>query len=225
METDGTDLESMESGVGFVRRASPHRGGRPPGTSTADRRRQIAALLAARGAMSGTEVAEVMGVSESTASRDLAAIKEQWRLEMIEDVDVMVARDLAELGLVKSEAWWTYQQSLEVGDETVTEQEVLIGKDGDSRVLRTTVVQNPKANLSALKLVQSCIEKKREILGLDKAAASASSGKMISFTVRIGDRVLVSESSTVDPKDDILDAEVVELDSTGKALPSGDEAE
>lgn len=166
-----------------------------------------------------------MGVSESTASRDLAAIKEQWRLEMIEDVDVMVARDLAELGLVKSEAWWTYQQSLEVGDETVTEQEVLIGKDGDSRVLRTTVVQNPKANLSALKLVQSCIEKKREILGLDKAAASASSGKMISFTVRIGDRVLVSESSTVDPKDDILDAEVVELDSTGKALPSGDEAE
>ena len=45
----------------------------------------------------------------------------------------------------------------------------------------------------------------------------------MSFTVRIGDRILVSEASTIDPEEDILDAEVVELDSAGKALPSGTE--
>jgi hypothetical protein len=168
--------------------------------------------------MTGREVAEVLEISESTASRDIAAVKALWRAEMIQDIDVMVARDLAELGMVKNEAWAAYQQSIEVGEEVVTVAET---KDGTFETVTTT---NPKANLHALKLVQSCIEKKRKILGLDKETSGGASGKMISFTVKIGDRVLVSEASTAEPRDDILDAEVVELDSTGKALPSGDEA-
>ena len=218
METDATDLETMDSGGEFGHEVATHRGGRPPGhtaATTTDRRRKVARFLAARGGMTGKEVAEEFGIAESTASRDIAAVKKLWREAMIEDVDVMIARDLAELGLVKNEAWWIYQQSVEVGEEVVTVAET---KDGTFETVTTT---NPKANLHALKMVQSCIEKKRKILGLDREGASGGSGKMISFTVKIGDRVLVSEASTVEPEDDILDAEVVELDSTGKALPSG----
>jgi hypothetical protein len=118
--------------------------------------------------------------------------------------------------LVKAEAWGVYAQSLEVGERVVT---VADTKDG---TFETVTETNPKANLHALKLVQSCIEKRRKILGLDKETAGGGAGKMIVFTVKIGDRVLVSEASTVEPED-ILDAEVVELDSTGKALPSGTE--
>jgi predicted transcriptional regulator len=221
MAGEGTDVEPMESGIGFGQELTTHRGGRPPGhtaATTTERRRQVAALLATRGGMTGREVAEVLEISESTASRDIAAVKALWRAEMIQDIDVMVARDLAELGMVKNEAWAAYQQSIEVGEEVVTVAET---KDGTFETVTTT---NPKANLHALKLVQSCIEKKRKILGLDKETSGGASGKMISFTVKIGDRVLVSEASTAEPRDDILDAEVVELDSTGKALPSGDEA-
>jgi hypothetical protein len=165
------------------------------------------------------EIAGELGIHEGTARRDLAALKEEWRREMIEDVDVVVARDLAEIGMVKQEAWFLFQQSLEVGEETVTEAEVL-AKDGGVQMLRTVVKGNPKGSLAALKTVVSCIEKRRKILGLDAEVKGLGAGKKISFTVKIGDRVLVSEASTEDP-DDILDAEVVELDSTGKVLPSG----
>ena len=218
MTESGTDLESMDSGIGFAR-PGMHKGGRPPGhpsAKTTDRRRQVARLLAMQGGMTGKEVAETIGISESTASRDIAAVKKLWREEMIEHVDVMVARDLAELGMVKQEAWWCYQQSIENGEETVTETVLADGKE-----IVTTVKTNPKADLHALKLVQSCIEKKRKILGLDKEGAGAGGAKLVSFTVRIGDRVLVSEASTVDPEDDIVEAEMVELDSAGMALPSG----
>jgi hypothetical protein len=57
---------------------------------------------------------------------------------------------------------------------------------------------------------------------LDKETGGGGSGKLVVFTVKIGDRVIVSEASTAEPED-ILDAEVVELDSTGRALPSGTE--
>lgn len=195
------------------------RGGRPPGSTNAEtleRRRRVARLLATRGAMSATEISEVLGIHLSTATRDLAAIKAEWRAEMLLDTDAVLARDLAELGMVKQEAWRAYAMSLEKGDETVTVQEFEDGKE-----IRTTVTQNPKPDLGALKMVAGCIERKRKILGLDKEDA-ARGPKQIVFTVRIGDRVLVSESST-GGLDDIEDAEVVELDSTGKALalPSG----
>jgi len=218
MESDGTDVGTMEPEVGFM---AAHRGGRPKGhtaATTTDRRRRVAQLLASRGGMTGREVAEELGISESTASRDIAAVKKIWRDEMLEDVDLMVARDLAELGIVKAEAWRCYVESCEVGDTVVTVAET---KDG---TFTTETVSNPKASLHALKLVQSCIEKKRKILGLDKEERS-SGPKHVSFTVRIGDRILVSEASTVEPGDDILDAEVVQLDSQGKALPSGSEDE
>jgi hypothetical protein len=166
--------------------------------------------------MSGREVAEALEISESTASRDIAAVKKLWREEMIEHVDVMVARDLAELGMVKQEAWYAYEQSVTRGEHTETETVF-----SDGKTITTTVTSNPKADLHALKLVQSCIDRKRKILGLDKEGAGGGGAKLVSFTVRIGDRVLVSEASTVEPEGDILDAEVVELDSAGKALPSG----
>ena len=222
MQSDGTDVEPMESGIGFERVAMTGTGGSPPGhtqATTVDRRRKVANLLATQGGMTGREVAQTLKISESTASRDIAAVKKLWREEMVENVDAMVARDLAELGIVKQEAWRVYAASLEVGDEVVTVAETKDGK------FRTETVSNPKANLHALRMVQSCIEKKRKILGLDKETPGANTGKMISFTVRIGDRVLHSGASTMDPEEDIVDAEVVELDSTGKALPSGDGAE
>jgi len=196
-----------------------YQGGRPTGTTnaeTVDRRRRVARLLATRGAMSATEISRLIGTSLSTATRDLAAIKEEWRLEMIASTDAVIARDLAELGMVKQEAWRVYAMSLDHKPKVVTEQESATG------VMVTTTTMDPKPDLNALKLVESCIEKKRKILGLDKEEPRGSGPKSISFTVRIGERVLISRGSDVE-EDDIVDAEMVELDSQGKALPSGDQ--
>lgn len=183
---------------------------------TEERRRAVARYLAIHGAVTAKEMCEALGISHSTASRDIAAVKAVWRAEMIADMDAVIARDLAELGMVKAEAWSRYVESCEVGEIVTT---VETTKDGTFTKTSTT---NPKASLHALKLVTLCIEKRRRILGLDKETGGANAGKQISFTVKIGERVLVSEASTM-PPEDILDAEVVELDSTGKALPSGTE--
>jgi DNA-binding transcriptional ArsR family regulator len=181
---------------------------------TEERRRRVARYLAIHGAITAKEMSEALGITQSTASRDIAAVKKAWRAEMIQDMDAVIARDLAELGMVKAEAWRTYVESCEEGEVVTTVAET---KDG---VFETVTSTNPKASLHALKLVMGCIDKRRRILGLDKEAGGGGAGKMISFTVKIGDRVIVSEASTM-PPEDILDAEVVELDSTGKALPSG----
>ena len=215
-------VETMDEAAAQVGFESPAprpvgHGGAPAGMTkikTEERRRQVARYLAVHGAVTGKEVCEALGISHSTASRDIAAVKARWRAEMISDMDAVIARDLAELGMVKAEAWQTYVESCESGEVVTTVAET---KDG---VFETVTTTNPKASLHALKLVMGCIDKRRKILGLDKEVGGASAGKMISFTVKIGDRVIVSEASTMEPED-ILDAEVVELDSTGKALPSG----
>ncbi len=183
---------------------------------TEERRRAVARYLAVHGAVTGREISEALGITQSTASRDIAAVKKVWRAEMIQDMDAVIARDLAELGMVKAEAWSRYVESCEVGEIVTTVEET---KDG---IFTKTSTTNPKASLHALKLVTLCIEKRRRILGLDKESRGPGGGKRFSFTVKIGDRVIVSEASTM-PPEDILDAEVVELDSTGKALPSGTE--
>jgi len=187
-----------------------------------ERRRDVARLLTTR-AMTSYEVAVELGISQGMAARDMVAVREAWRRETITDMDVVMARDLAELGMVKAEAWWCYEESIQVGDEIVTEAEVLT-RGEEVQMLTTKVSRNPKASLDALRLVTSCIDKRRKILGLDHEEMRRGGGKRISFTVKIGDRVLVSEASTADPGD-ILDAEVVELDSSGKALPSETESE
>jgi arginine repressor len=209
----------MESAPEQGDEVTTHQGGRPPGSTNAetlDRRRRVARLLATRGAMSATEISELLGIHISTATRDLAAIKAEWREEMLASTDAVMARDLAELGMVKQEAWRVYAKSLDHKPQIVTETE----RPGGVEVVTTTM--DPKPDLNALKLVQTCIEKKRKVLGLDKDDGSDRGPKSISFTVRIGERVLVSESS-VGNHEDILDAEMVELDSQGKALPSGDQ--
>lgn len=214
-------MEEASAQAGFERpapRPVGHEGAQAGLTriKTEERRRSVARYLAVNGAATAKEMADALGISKSTASRDIAAVKRVWRSEMIADMDAVIARDLAELGMVKAEAWRTYVESCEVGDEVTVVEET---KDG---VFTKVSTSNPKASLHALKLVTLCIEKRRRILGLDKEVGGANTGKMISFTVKIGDRVLVSEASTM-PPDDILDAEVVELDSSGKALPSGTE--
>jgi hypothetical protein len=199
--------------------ATRHRGGAPKGftkAKTDERRCGVARLLALNGAMTGREVAMAMAITESTANRDIRRIKAAWRAAMIEDMDAVIARDLAELGMVKSEAWGVYVESCEVGEVVRT---IADTKDGKFETVTET---NPKPSLHALKLVMGCIEKRRRILGLDKETGGGGSGKLVVFTVKIGDRVIVSEASTAEPED-ILDAEVVELDSTGRALPSGTE--
>lgn len=57
------------------------------------RRRKVASALLA-GADSFTSIAEQLGVSIATISRDVKAIEEQWRAEAMQDISAAKGRDL-----------------------------------------------------------------------------------------------------------------------------------
>lgn len=58
-----------------------------------NRRRQVAELYLT-GAITETEIAAQLQVSQATVSRDLAAIREEWRTEYRESIEESVQRDL-----------------------------------------------------------------------------------------------------------------------------------
>jgi predicted transcriptional regulator len=68
---------------------------RKPDPVVAKRRRMVAELALRR--ISQAAIAEAMGISQPTVSRDLAAIEAEWRREMVEDVESKKAREIAEL--------------------------------------------------------------------------------------------------------------------------------
>lgn len=68
----------------------------------AERRRVVASLLAKR--MPQFEIAKTVGVSTATISRDITAIKAAWLEEAKQDVEVVIARELAELEDMEDDA-------------------------------------------------------------------------------------------------------------------------
>ena len=72
-------------------------GGRRARTDTtiADRRRLVAGLYARR--KTEETIAYELNVAQSTVSRDIAALKQQWRKAAAEDIADVIAQELAEL--------------------------------------------------------------------------------------------------------------------------------
>lgn len=61
----------------------------------AERRRTVASLLAKRATQA--EIAQALGVSERTISRDVEAIRAAWLEDTKKDAEIFISRELAEL--------------------------------------------------------------------------------------------------------------------------------
>lgn len=66
------------------------------------RRAEVARLLARK--LDQFEIADIMKVSESTISRDIKALREQWLTSAKSTVEAMRAEELAELRLMERDA-------------------------------------------------------------------------------------------------------------------------
>lgn len=181
------------------------------------RRVQLARVLVKTTRPNQMELARKYGVSEATIRADLKKIRRAWRDEMVKSTDQIIAQDLAELSMVKQEAWFVYERSITCGDVVTTETDS--DKGGNSVTVTTS---DPKPNLRALDMVVDCIKMKRRILGIEKAGEKKAP-RAFAFTVKIGEKVILAESSTAEPSD-VLEADFVEVDSSGRQLPSGSES-
>jgi len=99
-----------------------------------DRRRTADMYL--RG-MLEVDIGEELGTSQSTVSRDLAALEAQWRAESIADIGQMKAIELARIGHIEATYWEAWLASV---------------ADPDPRYLSG---------------VAGCIDRRIKLLGLD----------------------------------------------------------
>lgn len=112
---------------------------------TQERRKEVAKLYL-RG-VSQTEIAERLGVVQSTISKDVSALLEQWKATQERTIDDAVTRQLEELKQIISTAWQCLFQSesddakakwLDVIMKAQDRESKLLGLDAPKRTDVTT---------------------------------------------------------------------------------------
>ena len=68
------------------------------------------------------EVAEELGMTRQMVGYDLEAVKEKWRAQRINDIDLLTGRELAKIALREREAWEAWEKSKQERVITSTKQ-------------------------------------------------------------------------------------------------------
>lgn len=149
---------------------------RSPAQVTRDRRR--IADLYLRGWLQA-DIAAELKIDQSTVSRDLSALQEEWRQSTLVDLNEAKSKELAKVDQLEREYWEAWERSKENAEVEVTEQ---IGtrrklKQGEKdtgepaivpeRLKKYKRVEGQSGNPSFLAGIQWCINKRCEILGLN----------------------------------------------------------
>ena len=108
------------------------------------------------------EIATAFGISQTTVSRDLDAIRESWKQSAIRDYGLAVAKELAKVDRIERRAWDAWEKSLRPRVTVSNEKNAL----GDKR---RKVVEGQSGNPSHLQIVLQCVERRCQLLGLYEA--------------------------------------------------------
>src|SRR5574341_1962026 len=139
--------------------ARPKKSGPHRSKSGAARDKRKIASLYLRG-FTQIEIAKYIKVNQSTVSRDIKKLIDEWRTERIYDINEAKARELAkidELELVYWEAWRRSQEDA----VTHTEGSTATGE------IDTTQTKGQAGDPRFLDGVLKCIQKRCEILGVE----------------------------------------------------------
>jgi hypothetical protein len=134
------------------------------------------------------EIAALEGVHASTISRDLAAIREEWKETRHGLLDARVAVELAKIDNLEAVAWEAWHRSCEdtqthksrrVKGKTAIEVVEVIDEKGKTKERRSVqlpdidtaemVRKRQSGNPAFLERVSWCINRRCELLGLDPA--------------------------------------------------------
>lgn len=158
----------------------------------AGRRRKVANLYL-RGAWQ-PEIARLVGVSQSTISRDLAIVRKRWLEDAKADYDAKVAEQLAKIDAVELEAWAEWQKS-KGRERTRKAVKKYGGKSGRAeKVEETTTVETLLPEARYLEIIHKCIERRCKLLGLDAPERKQITGAE-------GGPLVIQYTGNVDPED------------------------
>lgn len=142
-------------------------------TVMADRRRRVAALYL-RGD-SQYEIARAVGVNQGTISRDLEAVRAEWLAAAVRDFDARRAEELARLDALETEAWAAWERSRAPAETTTAEKAETA--DG-TRSKASKRVEGRDGDPRFLQVVERCIARRCELLGLDEPQKHQLAGQI-----------------------------------------------
>ena len=146
------------------------------------RRTHIAELIA-EGVINQTRIAKTLGarwgikVSRRTVQKDMVQIREEWRKIRVQDADVYLGRELSKIDRVEQEAWKAWHDSRK-RHETDKQKDVKHSMQGDG-VETEKITKDSTGDPRYLDIVQSCIDKRCKLLGLQIPEGSNSVNVMI----------------------------------------------
>jgi hypothetical protein len=153
--------------------------------ATLERRKRVADLYLT--GKSQWHIAHELGINQGTVSRDLEALRIQWRASNQIKIDAIQERELAKLDLIEAEAWVAWEASKQNKERTTKERSS--GEScANSKVVVVTESRLPDPEY--LKTVQWCINKRCEIIGLD-AATKINHGGEISDPMNEADKAVL----------------------------------
>ena len=144
----------------------------------AARQRRVAELYLQKKTQS--EIAGLLGVDQSTVSRDIHAIEEGWAKDARTDLNAAKVRELARIDALEREYWLAWERSQRDGGHETTiveggrERSRTTGEVAEvtGKVKRTAKKHSRDGNHYFLAGIQWCIEQRVRILGLDRLAQS-----------------------------------------------------
>lgn len=128
------------------------------------RRRQVVELYL-QGTAQGA-IAEQLGISQSTVSDDLKAVRKLWRESSIRDFDELRSMELEKIDLIEREAWAAWKRS-----QKPAQSATVTGEGAAER--RRKSMKNQVGDPRFLILISQCIGQRRSLLGLDVLPAAA----------------------------------------------------
>jgi hypothetical protein len=130
------------------------------------------------------EIAAKIGVDQSTVSRDLKALHQEWLNSALLDFNEAKAQELAKIDRLEREYWDAWERSKEDAEQ-ITERGRGKGvKEGEERPRpsefeKTIQRRGQVGDAAFLRGVQWCIEQRCKILGIEAAKRYEHSGGMM----------------------------------------------
>lgn len=110
------------------------------------------------------QIADELGVSQATISRDIKAIHEAWRESALVDFDDAKARELARIDKLEREAWDAWEDSKQARKRVTATSKGGKGFDTDNA---RVVTENQSGDPRFLNQIERCIKLRVAIFGLE----------------------------------------------------------
>jgi hypothetical protein len=133
-----------------------------------ERDRVVISELYLRG-WSQAKIGEHLGLNQSQISRELSKIESIWKQESTRDYDLCIEQELLRLSLLEAELWAAWEQSRLPKESTSSQKR-------ESKIAVAKRTESQAGNPQFLQGVQSCIDRRCKLLGLDAPTKSEHTG-------------------------------------------------